>query len=69
MEGCSGRVVTKTAMQVHFVHRHIIGTVVVLDEGKSPHPWCARCDMQVPQRALNRRHLETAQLLKGAERK
>ena len=69
MEGCPGRVAMRTAMWVHFVHRHILDTVVILEEGNSPHPQCARCDMQVPRRALNRRHLGTAQYLKGSERK
>ena len=56
-------------MQVHFVHRHVQDTMVMLDEGKFPHPWCARCDMQVPRNALNRRHLGPAQCSKGVERK
>ena len=34
-----------------------------------PHPRCTRCDMQVPRKALNGRHLGTAQCAKGAERK
>ena len=60
---------TRTAMQVHFVHRHVLNTVVILEEGNFPHPRCAWCDMQVPRRALNERHPGTAQCLKGAERK
>ena len=47
-------------MRVHFVHRHVQDTVVMLEEGNLPHPWCARCDMQVPRKALNGRHLGTA---------
>ena len=69
MEGCPGRVATRTAMRVHFVHRHVLDTVVILEEGNFPHPRCARCDMQVPRRALNGRHPGTAQCLKGTERK
>ena len=56
-------------MQVQFVRLHVQDTVVMLEEGKSPHPRCAKCDMEVPQKALNGRHLETAQCAKGAERK
>ena len=56
-------------MQVHIVHRHVLDTEVVLEEGKSPHPWCARYDMQIPQRALNCPHPGTLQRVKGAERK
>ena len=59
----------RTATQVHFVHRHVLDTVMILEEGNFPHPWCARCDMLVPRRALNGRHPGTAQCKKGAERK
>ena len=56
-------------MRVHFLHQHVHNTVVMLEEGNSPHPRCARCDMQVPRKALNGRHLGTAQCAKWAERK
>ena len=56
-------------MRVHFVHRHVHDTVVMLEEVNFPHPRCSRCDMQVPRKALNGRHLGTAQCAKGAERK
>ena len=68
MEGCPWRVATRISMRVHFVHRHVLDTVVMLEEGNFPHPRCARCDMQVPRRALNGRHPGTTQCLKGAER-
>ena len=56
-------------MRVHSVHRHVQDTMVMLEEGNLPHPGCARCDMQVPRKALNGCHLGTAQCGKGAERK
>ena len=56
-------------MRVHLVHRHVLDTVVMLEEGNFPYPRCARCDMQVPRKALNGLHLGTAQCAKGAERK
>ena len=55
-------------MRVHFVHRHVQDTVVMLEEGNLPHPRCPRCDLQVPRKALSGSHLETAQCKKGAER-
>ena len=61
VEGCLGRVATRTAMWVHFMHPHVLNTVVMLEEGNFPHPRCAWCDTQFPQRVLNRGHLETAQ--------
>ena len=66
MERCPGKM---TAMRVHFVHRHVLDTVVMMEEGNFPHPRCAKCNMQVPQRALNRFHWGTMQCAKGAERK
>ena len=59
---------TSTAMRVHFVHPHVIDTVVMLEEGNFPHLRCARCNIQFPRRVLNGQHPGTAQCLKGAER-
>ena len=56
-------------MRVHFVHRHIHNTVVMLEEGNLPLPRCPQCDLQVSRKALNGRHLGTLQCNKGAERK
>ena len=69
MEGCPGVSATRAAMRVHFVHRHVHDTVVILEEGNLPLPRCPRCDLQVPRRALNGRHLGTNQCRTGAERK
>ena len=66
---CPARVATRTAMRVHFVQQHVLNTLVILEEGNSPHPRCALCDMLFPRQALNGRHLGTAQCKKGAERK
>ena len=67
--GCPGRVSTRTPMRVQFVHWHVFDTVVILEEGNSPQPRYARCDIIVPRRALNGRHPGTVQCKKGAERK
>ena len=56
-------------MRVHFVYRHVHATVVMLEEGNLPLPRCPRCDLQVPRKALNERHLGTFQCKKGAEQK
>ena len=60
---------TKTAMQVHFLQRHVLDTVVILEEGNLPHPRCTRCDILIPRRDLNGRHPATAQCARGADRK
>ena len=33
VEGCLGKLATRTAMRVHFVHHHVLDTVVILEEG------------------------------------
>ena len=67
VEGCTGVLATRAAMRVHFVHRHVQNTVVILEEGNLPLPWCPRCNFQVPRKALNRRHLGTSQFRTGTE--
>ena len=42
--------------------------VVILDKGNCPYPMCPQCDMFVPQKALNGRHLTTALYRQGMER-
>ena len=56
-------------MRMHFLHRNVLDTVVILEEGNLPHPWCGRCDMMFPQRALNSRHPAMAQCAREAEQK
>ena len=60
---------TRAAMRVHFVHRHVHDTVVILEEGNLPLPRCPWCDLQVSRKALNGRHLETNQCRTGGEKK
>ena len=45
VEGCSGRAMMGTAMWVHFWHRHFQETVVILEEGNTPHPRFPLFDM------------------------
>ena len=69
MERCPGVLATLAAMRVHFVHRHVHNTVVILEEGNLPLPQCPQCDLQVSRKALNGRHLETSHCRTGTERK
>ena len=69
VEGCPGVSATRAAMRVHFVHRYVHDTVVILEEGNLPLPRCPRCDLQVSRKALNGRHLETSQCRTGTVRK
>ena len=47
VEGCPGVSVTQAEMQVHFVHRHVHDSVVILEEGNLPLPRGPRCNLQV----------------------
>ena len=67
VEGCLGRAATSMEMRVHFLHRHVLDTVVIMEEGNLHHPWCTRCDMLVPRWALNIRHPATSQCARGGE--
>ena len=67
--GCLVALATRTAMRVHFMHRHVHNTVVILEGGNLPLPRCSRCNLQVSRKALNRRHLGTLQCHKGEEQK
>ena len=40
VEGCRGRASMSMAMQVHFLHQHVLDIVVILEEGNLPHPQC-----------------------------
>ena len=48
VEGCPRRVMMRTAVRVHFIHLHVLYTVVILEEGNIPHPRCPQCDMMFP---------------------
>ena len=41
VEGCPCRAATRKAMQVHLLHRHVLNTVVILEEGTPPQQQCA----------------------------
>ena len=38
VKGCMGRAATRMAMRVHFLQRHVLDTVVILEEGNTPPP-------------------------------
>ena len=60
---------TRTAMWVHFVHWHVLNTMVIMEEGNFTHARFSWCDILVPRRAMKWRHPGTAQCNKGAEQK
>ena len=67
--GLSGRVAKNMSIRVYFLHRHLRGTLVILDEGKLPHPWFPYSDILVPWVALNGQHTTTTKPARGVEQK
>ena len=48
VEGCPGVSATRAAMRVHFVHRHVHDTVVILEEDNLPLPRCPGATFKSP---------------------
>ena len=69
VDGYQGRAAMRTAIWFHFLHRHVLDTVAILEEGNFPYPQCPRCNILVPCRALNGMHISTAKCARGAEQK
>ena len=38
IKGCRGKVMMRTEMWVHFYHRHVQDTVIILEDVNLPHP-------------------------------
>ena len=51
--GCKGQAMTHINLRIHFMHRHVQDTLVILEERNCPHPHCLACDMLVPWSELN----------------
>ena len=68
VSGCLGGASNWSNLQVHFMHRHLKDTIMILEEGDRPYPRCPKCDMFVYHRALNGRHLVTDLCRWGEER-
>ena len=60
---------SQSALWVHFVHHHMRGTIVVLEEGNHPLPLCPKFDIFVSCEALNGSHSDMAMGAKGVEPK
>ena len=50
VEGCPGVLATRAAMRVHFVHRHVHNTVVILEDVNLPLPRCPGVTFRSPGR-------------------
>ena len=45
LEGCGGRELVRTNPWIHFVNGHMQDTILILEEGKCPHPLCLYYNM------------------------
>ena len=48
IKGYRGRSPTRAELRVHFLHRNIRDTMVILEYENLPYPLCPRCDILVP---------------------
>ena len=69
VEGCLGGASNRTNLWVHFAHLHAQDTIIILEDGNWPYPWCPKYDMFVSHKSLNIQHLTTTFWRMGEERK
>ena len=55
VEGCGGSASSQTNLRVHFDHRHSHNSIVILEEGNQPHPWCPQYGREGVSRRIGRR--------------
>ena len=67
VRGLQERTISRENIRVHFVHRHVRDTIVILEEGNCPHPLCPDCDMFALRSALNWWHYDTTLCAQGAK--
>ena len=60
---------SRSTLRVHFIHRHVRDTVVILEEGVHPVPRCPKCDILFTWRALNFNPHATEMCSRGDERR
>lgn len=65
MSGCSGHAHSKAGLQMHFVRRHPVDSICILEEGGQPLPRCKLCDMHIIELSLNRGHTNTVSCHNG----
>ena len=69
VEGCLGGASIWTILRIHFSHRHLWDTIVILEEGNQTYPRFPQCNIFVAQKSLNGRHLVTDFCQRVMERK
>ena len=69
VEGGRGQAMSWTNIWVHFVHRHVQDTLVILEEGNQCHLQCSKFNIFLSCRALNVRHPTTEICRRGEEHK
>ena len=66
VKGCPGRETIHTNLQLHYIHRHLEDTIVVLNKGPFPHSLCNQCNILLTQKIMLARHLGTKILKRGS---
>ena len=56
VEGCQGGETIWINLQVHFTHRHMQESIVIMEEIHHPYSRCSKCYIFISKQALNGRH-------------
>ena len=67
MENYPWRETSCTNLLLHFMHRHVEDTTMLLNKGSVPHPQYRQCDMSKPLGVMAAGHLGTAMYKIGVE--
>ena len=59
VDGCLGGTSNRSNLQVHFSHRHVRDTALILEKGNWPYPQFPSYDTFASHKSLNGRHLVT----------
>ena len=65
IKGCPGRKTIRSALRVLSVRRYVQDTLVILEDGSHPVPFCPKCYMFVSWRDINGKHQSTAMCERG----
>ena len=60
VEGCPGKAASCTNLRIHFMHRNLEYTILVLTKGPGRHPWYQKLNMFRTGEKMSARYLGTA---------
>ena len=67
VEGFPRRDTSSPNLWLYFMHQHTEDTIIILNEGTAPHPWCKQWDVFVPRWKLMDGNIGTRICRRGVE--